>query len=74
MSLVTRCQCNSPMDEIIADDTHGHCYRRGWYCFKCHNWEDAISRERLYDIDKKIEEKTREKAERSVFPLLGEKK
>ena len=45
MGLVTRCQCNSPMDEIIANDTHDHCYRRGWYCFKCHGWEDAINRE-----------------------------
>jgi hypothetical protein len=53
------------MDEIIANDTHDHCYRKGWYCFKCYSWEGAINRERLYDINKKIEQKMREKAERS---------
>jgi hypothetical protein len=42
------CDCGSSMVSVIANDTpDNHAYRKGWFCFSCKRWVDAVSRERL---------------------------
>lgn len=46
------CKCGGQKTEIIGyTETEQGCtaIRRGWYCFKCRGWEDAILRERTVD-------------------------
>ncbi len=52
------CPCGKEMGEIIGvpEPTdhvpHPDPVRKGWFCFDCRRWEDAILRERIVDISR----------------------
>jgi|DEB0MinimDraft_10_1074344.scaffolds.fasta_scaffold25152_2 hypothetical protein len=52
------CTCGKEMVEIIGfsepDEHRQERYpiRKGWFCFDCRHWEDAILRERTVDISR----------------------
>ena len=50
------CPCGKETVEIIGipeptdQVPHPDPVRKGWFCFGCRHWEDAILRERIVDI------------------------
>lgn len=47
-TLPLACSCGAEMVSIIAHDTPDqHGYRRGWFCFTCKRWVEAVHRERI---------------------------
>ena len=52
------CTCGKEMVEIIGfsepDEHRPEPYpiRKGWFCFDCRHWENAILRERTVDISR----------------------
>ena len=45
------CRCGSTMQQVINAEEQ---LRKGWYCFACKEWEQAILRERVWNIEEKI--------------------
>jgi hypothetical protein len=47
------CPCGETMAQIIGHDENAKKElvpaRRGWYCFNCRHWEDAILRETVVE-------------------------
>jgi len=47
------CPCGETMVQIIGHDENAQKQlepvRRGWYCFSCRHWDDAVLRERVVE-------------------------